>query len=97
MPTEPSETAEHTGSTGVRAVYRAPLTAGVSVLMDHNMHNDPPFVAVHRNTPHVKTHAGSFFCSSSELLLVVGLYLPFKAQTGDQHLLWRWAGISDRC
>lgn len=41
MPTEPSETAEHTGSTGVGAVYRAPLTAGVSVLMDHNMHNDP--------------------------------------------------------
>lgn len=40
MPTEPSETTEHIGSTGVRVVYRAPLTAGVSVLMNHKTQND---------------------------------------------------------
>lgn len=40
MPTEPSETAEHIGSTGVRVVYRAPLTAEVSVLMNHKTQND---------------------------------------------------------
>lgn len=40
MPTEPSETTEHIGSTGVRVVYRAPLIAGVSVLMNHKTQND---------------------------------------------------------
>lgn len=37
--TEALETAEHIGITGVKVVYRAPLTAGVPVLMNHKTQN----------------------------------------------------------
>lgn len=50
MPAEPSQTAKHTGSTGVGAVYRTPLTSAVSALMERTMQNEPlsqPLAEIH--------------------------------------------------